>query len=775
MKEICINIDEYNRDSINTIQGNNNAEVYKIYVLFNKRRIDLTGKTVKMAYLRTGTVEGDVINLNVTNATEGEITLQITNAISKRDGVYSCQLAIYGADGFLEHTATFGLTVEANIFTKIAEGIADNKDLTYIENILEQSKTVSSELKTNIPVANNLNSSLENNISNASNINSTLADTTEQSKVAATEAIQKKSELESSIVKAQEFIDGLDGSQDIPGIRMELTELQNGLKSNQALAYTGSSIAAENTLEGRTEDMIVKGKLLHNLFPTKINSLELINTTVNDNIFTTAPSPGTWSNVFDFNNVLYKPATTYTVIVDILENTLIKTQGVEDFKCTMRLGEVSSETVLEESTNFSVLNKTGRINFKITTKSDFSKITNNKGIRLYLDNGFSGGSIKYTIMVLEGDFTNIQINYFDNIKSFGEKEGEIIFASYGKNILDTKGFYSSNNNVTVEEENGTITVKSFNDEAWSNCYKIIYLEPNDYCFHFEGQGDGFVNANIRNADNETISFTGDRKPGEISTFKLEKRTRAILRLYVNGNTQGSFKTTYSNLQLEIGKNKTSYESYVSDIKKIKLTGGLKSLKNTYDELNSINSKFIKRIDKYVFTGNENVTEGGFLSNITRFFIDILVDNVINTRNIVCNNFNYFGTWWDRDVEGMYWDTTVKGRLWFHVKKGRFNSAEEFKNFLKANTTNIYYELAKPVEVDLNQTFNLDTFEHITYVNILNSLQGTLDFKVPSNIGSVVQSNSKAINELYDLINKLIIPGLIDVNRTVAMTTIKNNL
>ncbi|EHR1329381.1 BppU family phage baseplate upper protein, partial [Clostridium perfringens] len=564
MKEICINIDEYNRDSINTIQGNNNAEVYKIYVLFNKRRIDLTGKTVKMAYLRTGTVEGDVINLNVTNATEGEITLQITNAISKRDGVYSCQLAIYGADGFLEHTATFGLTVEANIFTKIAEGIADNKDLTYIENILEQSKTVSSELKTNIPVANNLNSSLENNISNASNINSTLADTTEQSKVAATEAIQKKSELESSIVKAQEFIDGLDGSQDIPGIRMELTELQNGLKSNQALAYTGSSIAAENTLEGRTEDMIVKGKLLHNLFPTKINSLELINTTVNDNIFTTAPSPGTWSNVFDFNNVLYKPATTYTVIVDILENTLIKTQGVEDFKCTMRLGEVSSETVLEESTNFSVLNKTGRINFKITTKSDFSKITNNKGIRLYLDNGFSGGSIKYTIMVLEGDFTNIQINYFDNIKSFGEKEGEIIFASYGKNILDTKGFYSSNNNVTVEEENGTITVKSFNDEAWSNCYKIIYLEPNDYCFHFEGQGDGFVNANIRNADNETISFTGDRKPGEISTFKLEKRTRAILRLYVNGNTQGSFKTTYSNLQLEIGKNKTSYESYVSD-------------------------------------------------------------------------------------------------------------------------------------------------------------------------------------------------------------------
>ncbi|WP_139321053.1 BppU family phage baseplate upper protein, partial [Clostridium perfringens] len=253
-----INVDSYNNEGIKTIKGNNNAEIYKLYILKNKRRLSLVGKTVKLGYVMAGTTKGDIIeDLNITNAEQGEITLPITNRISKKDGVYSCQLAIYREDEFLEYTATFGLTVEANIFTKIAGEIENSKDLTYIERILEEATNISEELKSNIPVARQLNSDLENqnrilneNMDRANGVNNTLITTTEQSKVAATDAIEKKSQLESTITKAKEFIDGLDGSQDIPGMRMELTELQNGLKSNQNLSYEGSSISAENTLEG---------------------------------------------------------------------------------------------------------------------------------------------------------------------------------------------------------------------------------------------------------------------------------------------------------------------------------------------------------------------------------------------------------------------------------------------------------------------------------------------------------------------------------------------
>ncbi|MDT9337924.1 BppU family phage baseplate upper protein, partial [Clostridium perfringens] len=194
MKEIFINVDSYNSEGITTIQGNNNAEVYKICISKSKVRLSLVGKTVKLGYVMAGTTKGDIIeDLNITNAEQGEITLPITNKISKKDGIYTCELAIYGADEFLEYTATFGLTVQANIFTKIAGEIENSKDLTYIERILEEAANISEELKSNIPVARQLNIDLENqnrilneNMDRADGVKNTLITTTEQSKEAAT-------------------------------------------------------------------------------------------------------------------------------------------------------------------------------------------------------------------------------------------------------------------------------------------------------------------------------------------------------------------------------------------------------------------------------------------------------------------------------------------------------------------------------------------------------------------------------------------------------------
>ncbi|WP_242979394.1 BppU family phage baseplate upper protein, partial [Clostridium perfringens] len=119
-------------------------------------KIDLTGKTVNLGFLRVGSTEGDIIeNLNVTNPKEGEITLKITNKISKRNGTYSCQLAILGEGDFLEHTATFTLTVENNIFSDITKAIADSKDFTYLENILDKASKLSEKLKENTSTATN--------------------------------------------------------------------------------------------------------------------------------------------------------------------------------------------------------------------------------------------------------------------------------------------------------------------------------------------------------------------------------------------------------------------------------------------------------------------------------------------------------------------------------------------------------------------------------------------------------------------------------------------
>ncbi|HHD2772653.1 TPA: BppU family phage baseplate upper protein, partial [Clostridium perfringens] len=261
MKEIFINVDFYNSEGIKTIQGNNNAEIYKIYVLENKRRLNLANKTIKFGYVMAGTTKGDIIeNLNITNAEQGEITFPITNRISKQDGVYSCQLAIYGADEFLEYTATFGLTVEANIFTKIAGEIADSKDFTYLENILDKASKLSEKLKENTSSATNANSNLESNITESNNINSKLLENTST-------ATSLNKNLESNIDLAKEVKETI---KDLDTKNTEATEKIETL--------TGLNSKAEELSDNINKGLPLNSELVKNVESAKIVNNELIAT-----------------------------------------------------------------------------------------------------------------------------------------------------------------------------------------------------------------------------------------------------------------------------------------------------------------------------------------------------------------------------------------------------------------------------------------------------------------------------------------------------------------
>lgn len=474
-----INVDSYNNEGIKTIKGNNNAEIYKLYILKNKRRLSLVGKTVKLGYVMVGTTNGDVIeNLNITNAEQGEITFPITNRISKQDGVYSCQLAIYGADGFLEHTATFGLTVEANIFTKIAGEIADSKDFTYLENILDKASKLSEKLKENTSSATNANSNLESNITEANNINSKLLENTstatslnknlesnidlakevketikdldtknieatekietltglnakaeelsnninealpvkdalvkniEEAKVANTnlvatnnDAKAKKTDLDNSLEEAKKYISGLDGSKNPVQMQLDINELKNGLKSNQSLSYEGSSIAANNTLEGRTEGMRIVGRTLVNLA-----SNVLVKRTLKDSSITYATIP-----------VIAKNNTEYTLVLDVTKNTT--TQDAEMWGIYLD-SAATSNSIVQQTIPIGLKKGgfTGRHIFKFTSREtgEIKKM----GIGMHSDYGQSY-EFEATAMLLEGDWTNKPIpQYFEGIKSLGEQ------------------------------------------------------------------------------------------------------------------------------------------------------------------------------------------------------------------------------------------------------------------------------------------------------------------------------------------------------------------
>ncbi|MDU7726732.1 MAG: GDSL-type esterase/lipase family protein [Clostridium perfringens] len=148
MKEIIINVDSYNENSIKTIEGDNLSEVYKIYILKNKRRIDLTNKIAIMAYVNEyGNKKSNILALNITNASQGEIELPITNVISSENGVYACQIAIYGENNSLEQTAPFSLIVENNIFSKISNSAINSSDFHILSEAIKTTNSYAKKLK----------------------------------------------------------------------------------------------------------------------------------------------------------------------------------------------------------------------------------------------------------------------------------------------------------------------------------------------------------------------------------------------------------------------------------------------------------------------------------------------------------------------------------------------------------------------------------------------------------------------------------------------------
>ncbi|HBI7014143.1 TPA: BppU family phage baseplate upper protein [Clostridium perfringens] len=787
-----INVDSYNNEGIKTIKGNNNAEIYKLYILKNKRRLSLVGKTVKLGYVMAGTTKGDIIeNLNITNAEQGEITFPITNRISKQDGVYSCQLAIYGSDEFLEYTATFGLTVEANIFTKIAGEIENSKDLTYIERILEEAKTVSRDLKTNIPVATNLNSSLESNISNARNINTTLADTTGKSKVAATDSIEKKSQLEKSITKAKKFIDGLDESQNIPGIRMELTELQNGLKSNQALEYSGSSISANDTLEGRTEGMRIKGKTLLNIHSKSNYSFA---TSIPQENYTLSEG----QNFCEVTIKKYPSSSYYYINAGTINFDLLKPN--QKYTLLAKATDGLYPSVMTGGYEFPLTS--GGTSFKngVATMTTNNLVNGSKGQILYINlNG--GATYKQElrdVMIFEGDLSIIPCNYFEGIKSFGEAEQEgdkykISILSSGKNFFKSYKSKSKGNTSIFNIENDNVTIGTNQSPSWTNA-SINYGKlkiGSKYTVSCEGfsggVGDKVLFAVKKYKGRDEVGAYGDINKNSLSlTFTVVDDADIVLRFFVNNTTPINTPTsiTYNNIQIVEGI-KTNYAPSIIDKKDILISAPLRSVYDVQDIMYEENGqvKVTRNIDTYIFTGDETMrdtTEQDEKSGTGKYKVFALtVNKTIDINKNINNNFpkkQFNVAFQNMDSEGL---AVTQYGVYIKILKSKLSTqdAEGFKAWLKANTTTIYFARATPVTeiVENCIDIDLDTYQEKTYFNILNSLPGTLDFKVPSNIGSVVQNMAKEVNNIWDVINNLLVPSIVKANGNLAMLKLNNNL
>ena len=244
---------------------------------------------------------------------------------------------------------------------------------------------------------------------------------------------------------------------------------------NRYELFEGSNITINDILEENEPQVEIEGDTLFNIIGNQ-----------GKDIYTHDNSDYTRKRLFKCKNL--KPNTTYTFKTTISNITSTDTSDLK----------VHYENILEDGTskeifpvNFKQKLSEGRIEIVFTTKDVTSTKTS---LYLYIDsmNAQYGTPHQFSFessecILVEGDYSNDNIPYFEGIKSVGEIEGNIKINASNKNLFDTSKLY-------VENYNG------INDEA------DYYVADDSIFMSKKSESGNFVGTKVKCTKGKTYRF-----------------------------------------------------------------------------------------------------------------------------------------------------------------------------------------------------------------------------------------------------------------------------
>lgn len=321
--------------------------------------------------------------------------------------------------------------------------------------------------------------------------------------------------------------------------------------------------------------------------------------------------------------------------------------------------------------------------------------------------GGNSGSITINSMkflLLEGDWTNYNIPYFDGIKSVGEAEGNKIEAlSRGKNLFDGElesGLYSGESGLKGTSTS-TSRIRSTN---------LIRVKP-DTNYIIDSPDITYTSHYI------TCYDTNKKFVGVQYGLSNKKTFKTLRNVAYIGLTCVDTTDTSARYQLEEGTTATTYAPYREDKLDILTTEPLRGLPNGVRDVVSGDSVG-RKIGKTILDGSEswNVDIGQsndttllFFKNISNCTVknnDILVDKL----NVIDMNTLYNAT---NTTEGI--SKNGLGVVRIRILKSKLITPDlaGFKAWLAQHPITIYYELAEPVIEKLPQPLTLQSFANGT--------------------------------------------------------------
>ena len=499
---------------------------------------------------------------------------------------------------------------------------------------------------------------------------------------------------------------------DVPGYLSRYEELLKYLIENGGISggdfeyvlYTlnQSLSTLYTTAEKPVKSAILKGQTLVNVNRS--------NYTVNTNI------TDDYGQAIEFYDADMLPNTTYTIIM----------YSDNPYECRF------SQMYNDREYALSVV--------KVGTPFVFTTVENYQGLRSYLKgdelNIPQGTEIK--ILIIKGDYTNIDIPYFEGMQSVKMP----VLTTTGKNILDpssvelvVKNDDNSARTVTYDSVTDTyefLCPNSFNQMkiTLKNLYKVTNVEQVYVSGTYENEGKVY-NMGSRftlNKDGLSLNIIHNWKPV----------TKANLKIMI----------TVDNNAIT-----TAYEPYKSNILTVNEEVELRGVGEVKDELNLLTGELTQRIGEIVLNGSEKWGASSVVSK--RYSLEAPINSIVSATKIlcICDKFPSITTN-QSDHEQLLGIAITNGhRIMVNTN---YDTIDEFKQYLQQNPITVQYQLAtesvKTVDLTVvdqdNQPAKLGTFENVTHVSLeAENLIPEVEMEVATRISTELASASPLMDDI----------------------------
>lgn len=490
---------------------------------------------------------------------------------------------------------------------------------------------------------------------------------------------------------------------------------------------TGNHIALQGEYDGKCRPNVY-GNTLVNILPkfstSSKNYVGINSYNVDEEGYATVNGVGDWRKPFcttKTKNSFIKYDTIYTIICDVKENTLTRTNTNKNTVFDICSSNVAEAFIKSINGEYSYqIGETGRKIVTVQTKTESEITLNVDNVyfpRTQVYNVVDSGYIKYRLIVLEGDYTNKPIpDYFTGMKSSfedklitDEKDAhngkyKVDYKVTGKNKCHIKdGNYTNTSGGltwTIRDNqiqvNGTSTGTS--SLGMSMCYPN-FINGKTYV---TSTSNSNVTLYISYIDNGTRKYSG----GGNKTYTHNPNYTDIMCYLQVNNSEVTFNNEIIKCQLEEGTTATDYEPYKESIKTLYLNSPL--LEGDTIEQSGNDIVHMHKYNTVTFDGSddEKWSDNGNIENTYfKYIYNSKTDAKKKVLTSICDKLPTIST--SRLKTGII-ENTSTGKIQIGCS---ITNLDEFKQWLQQNPITVAYELETPTQeiISTNDNLLLDSY------------------------------------------------------------------